>query len=559
MQTSARRHAGPRATGTPATAGWLYGPATDLLLGAGGAYLLTLPLLLVAESAWGIGGWPAPATLALGLLISTPHYGATLLRVYEQREDRQRYALFAVHASLFIAAAFVAGVYQAGIAAMLVTLYFCWSPWHFAGQNYGLTLMLLRRSGLQVPDGARRALYLAYIASFLVTLLMFHTREGSAAFAPDFDSDGRGYGVLRLGVPQAVTAVLAPALIALLIAGFGVALLRLRRAGAGAVQLGLTLLLGGVQTLWFVLPVVFALFGRPVDGLAFTAVWASVAHSAQYLWVTSYTARSSASGASVPRFYTKALLGGCLIGVVPGLLFAPFLLGGRPWTGGLSMLVFACVNLHHFVLDGAVWKLRDGRVARLLLRPPDARPAAAAGATNLARAVWALGGLCLAVEAVELWDVRAAQGTEVSAVSASARRLAWIGRDRASVLGRLGDLRAGAGDPAGAFESYREALAVRRDATVLNNFAWSLAVHGTESDAEQAIALAREALAEFGDTDVGTLDTLAVAYAAAGRYEEAIATAEHAVNLARDDDPELAADVASRLARYREHRSYRAP
>ena len=32
------------------------------------------------------------------------------------------------------------------------------------------------------------------------------------------------------------------------------------------------------------------------------------------------------------------------------------------------LLVASVVNLHHFVLDGAIWKLRDGRVARVLLR-----------------------------------------------------------------------------------------------------------------------------------------------------------------------------------------------
>jgi hypothetical protein len=36
---------------------------------------------------------------------------------------------------------------------------------------------------------------------------------------------------------------------------------------------------------------------------------------------------------------------------------------------GLGLLTASIVNLHHFVLDGAIWTLRDGRVARMLLRP----------------------------------------------------------------------------------------------------------------------------------------------------------------------------------------------
>jgi hypothetical protein len=44
----------------------------------------------------------------LVLLFSTPHYGATILRVYEQRAERRRYAVFSVWATLAIAAWFVA-------------------------------------------------------------------------------------------------------------------------------------------------------------------------------------------------------------------------------------------------------------------------------------------------------------------------------------------------------------------------------------------------------------------------------------------------------------------
>ena len=40
------------------------------------------------------------------------------------------------------------------------------------GQNYGLSLMFLRRRGAEVPPAAKRALYLAYWASFAIALLL---------------------------------------------------------------------------------------------------------------------------------------------------------------------------------------------------------------------------------------------------------------------------------------------------------------------------------------------------------------------------------------------------
>ena len=58
----------------------------------------------------------------------------------------------------------------------------------------------------------------------------------------------------------------------------------------------------------------------------------------------------------------------------------------------------------------------------------------------------------------------------------------------------------------------------------------------------------------------GCLDALAVAYAAAGRFSEAIAAAQKAMSLASAGGETLAArQIESRLRLYEEHRAYRGP
>jgi hypothetical protein len=53
------------------------------------------------------------------------------------------------------------------------------------------------------------------------------------------------------------------------------------------------------------------------------------------------------------------------------------------------------------------------------------------------------------------------------------------------------------------------------------------------------------------------LDTLAAAYARAGRYTDAVRTAERAIEIARNHHNEaLAADIATRLALFRARRAY---
>jgi hypothetical protein len=74
-----------------------------------------------------------------------------------------------------------------------------------------------------------------------------------------------------------------------------------------------------------------------------------------------------------------------------------------------SLVIFAAlVNLHHFILDGAVWKLREGRVAALLLgrTSPEVTPTSAArwiggptGAARLAR--WGMVAAMLGVAAAD--------------------------------------------------------------------------------------------------------------------------------------------------------------
>src|SRR5208283_1171037 len=87
------------------------------------------------------------------------------------------------------------------------------------------------------------------------------------------------------------------------------------------------------------------------------------------LWITSYYARREASGESGrdwrPWAYFAVLVAGGIALFVPGPWLASRLFH---YDFGASFLIFtALVNIHHFILDGAIWKLRDSRIATLLL------------------------------------------------------------------------------------------------------------------------------------------------------------------------------------------------
>ncbi len=103
---------------------------------------------------------------------------------------------------------------------------------------------------------------------------------------------------------------------------------------------------------------------------------------------------------------------------------------------------------------------------------------------------------------------------------------------------RLAALLDAAGLAGDAEATYRAALArIPQNAGLLNDLAWLLATTWSDTvrDPAQAITLARQAVAITRSSS--TLDTLATAQAAAGRFDEAVATSREALALAEKDMP----------------------
>jgi len=94
----------------------------------------------------------------------------------------------------------------------------------------------------------------------------------------------------------------------------------------------------------------------------------------------------------------------------------------------------------------------------------------------------------------------------------------------------------------------------------LNSLAWLLATRDPAEggDPGRAVQLAQRARELAGRENAQCLDTLAAAYAAAGRFDDAIPTAQQAVQLAESTgQTALAKNIQSRLDLYRAGRAYR--
>jgi protein O-mannosyl-transferase len=114
-----------------------------------------------------------------------------------------------------------------------------------------------------------------------------------------------------------------------------------------------------------------------------------------------------------------------------------------------------------------------------------------------------------------------------------------------------------------AIEHYKQAIRLKPDYVEAgNNLAWLLATLAPAEggDPNQAVILSQRACEITGYRMAEYLDTLAVAYAATGRFSEAIATAGRAVGLAyAARQPRLAREIDARLQMYRRGRAYLPP
>jgi len=369
---------------------WIYNPWLDLIVGCGA---WSAPLLLV--SYWSIAAnmrvW-AVAFYALALLFNYPHYMATIYRAYHNAEDLQKYRIFTIHATALILLTLLLSHFWMRLLPWIFTVYITWSPWHYSGQNYGLFMMFARRAGAKPDKATRQALYSAFIASYLVLFLGF---QSGPSTDPLF---------LSLGIPLRVSCWEQVVLASGFVAFSAYGLVRLVRQ-TGWRRLFPSLILFSTQCLWFLVPAALSFLKRlEVPQTRYSTGVLAVMHSAQYLWITSYYARREAGGCAgkTERIWRPLAYFGVLI--VGGIaLFVP-----GPWLAsrafhhdfGSSFLIFtSLINIHHFLLDGAIWKLRDGRIAALLLNSRQRVTGAMADAGgSFARAwKWSVGDSALAV------------------------------------------------------------------------------------------------------------------------------------------------------------------
>jgi hypothetical protein len=329
-------------------------------------------------------------------------------------------------------------------------VYLTWSGWHYTGQNYGIASIFLRRRGLEMSGLERRLLHASFTLSYCVVFLVMH---GESTQVGDPHREVR---LVVLGIPDLVNRVAVPVVIFACFASTVAWVSMLGRRASHLADLAPALLISATQALWWSIPYAANHFelARGVVPISWDLrslffPWIAGAHALQYLWITSFYARASGRWSGQLRYYLAVLTAGSAAWALPALAFAP---GRDAFDWNFALLLAATVNIHHFILDGAIWRLRHLKVARVLLSNTGADDTGEVIGGPVRKLVWAIalvGLIGTAHPLVEQFIVMPAESRaqDLPAVAASLDRQAWHGKTKAFSRFKLGMAFARAGKP----------------------------------------------------------------------------------------------------------------
>jgi hypothetical protein len=312
-------------------------PTFDFLLIGGGLSLL------IGALAWA-GGLRltqdhVPAILLLG---NFAHFAASTVRLYVIPDAIRRWPMLTLGFPLACLVVFTLVLTFADwLVRYVFAVFMVWSPYHYAAQAYGLAMMYAYRSDCPLADGDKRLVRLACLLPFFWALMrpqgglgVTLKHLGVAAPMPlEYLRSGVGLGV-------SVLALLAPLALWLM----------LQRRGRTLPLISLAVIM--VNAVWWT---------------AFNYInaffWAALFHGVQYLAIAAiFHVREQTRRPENRRGW--AFHAGVFYGASVALAYVLFQLWPDAYVALgyekmlTAQLVVAVINIHHFVVDAYIWRLR---------------------------------------------------------------------------------------------------------------------------------------------------------------------------------------------------------
>jgi hypothetical protein len=317
----------------------LSAPADFLLMGGLSLFLL-LPFFFLQSSLF--NKKITEISILLLWFANWPHFSSTIQRLYSSSDSVRRFPLSTLLVPLVILTAAVGALLQPETWGMgFIKLYALWAPYHFCGQSLGITLLYCRRANVKLTERSR-----FWLSSFLFSTVLVLLTQGES-FLWDQKMYGIQFSSLQIPLWTRIAAKIWCGLSALV---FLYWYLRDRHSMGNLPWIAFVPVLS--QSVWFLIGPYIA----PLDQLV------PFFHSIQYLPIILLLHVGTEQGRILPWARTNFVGGAFLFWASPILL----MLFGFPLQI-TRPVIFAAINIHHFWIDGVIWKLRDVRVSSPLL------------------------------------------------------------------------------------------------------------------------------------------------------------------------------------------------
>ena len=271
----------------------------------------------------------------VGWFINGPHFAATFHKVYSDRTFLKSswVSAFLLPVLGLIVIGFV--YLNQELIQYYIKIYIYWSSYHYAGQTFGVTLLLLKKN--RVTSEARRYLYLSTLGIACCGIIL---HELSPSY--QFIFDVKMYSLVLPSYVFYVTQSLT---------GIFLGLFVLHLVGPNS--------LSSADFPWLAMVPILSLYFwfliGPKNELFYAFV--PVAHSLQYLYVVWVRRREQSfapdekNWSSLIWFFSIFLIAMGIFRMLPigiNLLVSEGVI--------LSILIFFGIQMHHFYLDGLIWK-----------------------------------------------------------------------------------------------------------------------------------------------------------------------------------------------------------
>jgi hypothetical protein len=361
---------------------YFVGPLVDVLVAGGGlSILFFLVVCVVGYGPFTTNGSIRPPVLIsiagmLSFVVNFPHFAATNFRLYQSFDRMMQFPKTSFLSPVVVVAGMAWALVDMNFAPWYAKIFITWSSYHFCAQTKGICLLYARRLGVEIDGIQRKLIVLAAHAPFLYATLLTETYANLGPFysvtiptgIPWFGPPGT-----KLVVPEIWYGWIKNASTAILFAGCAAMVLIplrtfLRERRLFPIAAAMPLL---AQLLWFG-PLVRG--SQSFTGSQAFNEFVPFFHSFQYLiiaWLFQLKEESARPGFLVGLDTVLWETAKWLLLIIAGGLFlfelVPYLLYLRGYTWLHAVCCMQCaIQIHHFFVDGVIWKIRDPRTRAML-------------------------------------------------------------------------------------------------------------------------------------------------------------------------------------------------